>query len=441
MAYIHSIAKLFEIKDPNIVLEDKVDTLLVKEVTCKVIFGTLSYQPAACQNCGVVNRSSDDLIKFGYKTSRIKLTTLGLQPVLLMLKKQRFQCKHCQTTFMATTPLVDERCFISNTLKQMITLELAEIQAITLIAKRLNISPTPVSTQLKKAVKALNPSKHTLPEHIGIDEFRSVRNQMSAIIMDVHNHRLVDIIPERVQTELRDYFMRYPREARLAVKTVTIDMYKPYYQFFQRLFPNAEIIIDRFHIIQLLNRALNQSRIQLMNRIRYTRPTDYTKLKRLWKVLLKHREELDFEHYHSHRLFEGLVTQKSMVEYLLSIDPKFRTEYELINDLKTDIIMTNVTLFEEDLYKTRQYTVSRHVRTAFTTLFHYREAIENSLTYTLSNGVVEGMNNKIKTIKRSGFGYRNFEHLRARVFLSQKLLARSNKPIRPLYFSDEVTAA
>ena len=88
MASIHSIAKLFEIKDPNIVLEDKVDTQLVKEVTCKVIFGTLSYQPAACQNCGVVNRSSDDLIKFGYKTSRIKLTTLGLQPVLLMLKKQ-----------------------------------------------------------------------------------------------------------------------------------------------------------------------------------------------------------------------------------------------------------------------------------------------------------------------------------------------------------------
>lgn len=92
--------------------------------------------------------------------------------------------------------------------------------------------------------------------------------------MDVHNHRLIDIIPERVQTELRDYFMRYPCEARLAVKTVTIVMYKLYYQFFQRLFPNAVIIINRFHIIQLLKRALNQSHIQLVNRIRYTRPTD-----------------------------------------------------------------------------------------------------------------------------------------------------------------------
>lgn len=441
MAYIHSISNLFNIKDPNISLEEKVETQLIKEVSCKVIFGTLTYQPTGCQNCGVVNRSSDDVIKYGSKTSRIKLTTIGLQPVLLMLKKQRFQCKHCETTFIATTSLVDKSCFISNIIKQIITLELTEIQAMTLIAKRLSISPTPVSRQLMKVATALKPSKRLLPEHIGIDEFRSVGKRMSAIIMDVHHHRLLDIIPERVQSELTDYFMRYPREARPGVKTVTIDMYKPYYQFFQRLFPNAEIIIDRFHIIQLLNRSLNQSRIQLMNRIRYTRPTDYTKLKRLWKLLLKYREELNFEDYRSHRLFEGLVTEKSMIEYILSIDPRFRLEYELINDLKADIMSHNYTLFEEDLYITRKHTVSRHVRTTFTTLFHYREAIENSLTYTLSNGVVEGTNNKIKTIKRSGFGYRNFDNLRARVFLCQNLLSKPNKSIRPLLFSDEQTAA
>ena len=63
LAYIHSIAKLFEIKDPNIVLEDKVDPQLVSDGTCKVIFGTLAYQPAACPNCSVVNHSSDDLNK------------------------------------------------------------------------------------------------------------------------------------------------------------------------------------------------------------------------------------------------------------------------------------------------------------------------------------------------------------------------------------------
>ncbi|MGP6147166.1 transposase, partial [Jeotgalibaca sp. A122] len=38
--------------------------------------------------------------------------------------------------------------------------------------------------------------------------------------------------------------------------------------------------------------------------------------------------------------------------------------------------------------------------------------------YTLSNGAIEGVNNKIKNIKRSGFGYRNYSHLRARILIS-----------------------
>lgn len=52
------------------------------------------------------------------------------------------------------------------------------------------------------------------------------------------------------------------------------------------------------------------------------------------------------------------------------------------------------------------------------TLLKYLPAIINSFHYRLSNGPIEGMNNKIKNIKRSGFGYRNFYHLRARAFLS-----------------------
>ncbi|NMA91206.1 MAG: transposase [Amphibacillus sp.] len=46
------------------------------------------------------------------------------------------------------------------------------------------------------------------------------------------------------------------------------------------------------------------------------------------------------------------------------------------------------------------------------------EAIQNSCHYNLSNGHLEGINNKIKTMKRTGFGYRNFDHLRARAMIS-----------------------
>ncbi|SPT61071.1 Transposase and inactivated derivatives [Aerococcus viridans] len=99
---------------------------------------------------------------------------------------------------------------------------------------------------------------------------------MSLIFIDARNHEVIDIVENRQQGYLRDYFLRYSLKARLQVRTVTIDMYLPYIQVIKDCFPNARMIIDRFHIVQLLNRALNQIRIQEMKKIRYSRPTDYT---------------------------------------------------------------------------------------------------------------------------------------------------------------------
>ena len=81
--------------------------------------------------------------------------------------------------------------------------------------------------------------------------------------------------------------------------------------------------------------------------------------------------------------------------------------------------------------------MKRYIRTTFQTLNKYLDSIENSCKYTLSNGHLEGINNKIKTIKRSGYGYRNFKHLRARILISFKLKEKTNKEIRPLTFEEE----
>ena len=55
------------------------------------------------------------------------------------------------------------------------------------------------------------------------------------------------------------HFYRYSLKLRQSAKTVTIDMYTPYMSLIKELFPKAKIILDRFHIVQSLNRALNMS--------------------------------------------------------------------------------------------------------------------------------------------------------------------------------------
>ena len=111
-----------------------------------------------------------------------------------------------------------------------------------------------------------------------MDELKSVddvEGAMSAILVDPHNKRLIDIIEDRKQQSLIRYFHRYSKEDRAAVKTISMDLYSPYVGVVKACFPNAKIVIDRFHIVQLLNNTINSIWIEVMNEIKNSRPTDY----------------------------------------------------------------------------------------------------------------------------------------------------------------------
>ena len=436
MAHIYSIRNILEIKDENIQIENKTTEEIYSDTKSIMFYGTLTYTPKGCMNCGIVNESHADIVKNGTKTSTIKLGQFNFKPVLLKLKKQRFMCKHCETTFSAQTSLVDRNCFISNPLKALIAMELVEEQSMTLIAKHLNVSVSTVIRELVKAGEALRPTKDHLPVHLGFDEFKSVKRvsgAMSFIFIDNITHEVIDIVENRQQQYLFEYFMRFSYEARKKVQTVTIDMYSPYIGVINNCFPNAKIIIDRFHIVQHLNRCLNQMRIKTMNELRYVQERDYRKLKKQWKLVLKNTADLDYDNYFTHRLYDGMVSEYTMANYLIELSPQLRDTYELVNNLKSAIRHHHFDRFEQLLQDSKKRTYPRKVRTVLQTLEKYIEPIEQSLIYTLSNGPIEGINNKIKNIKRSGYGYRNFNNLRSRALLAFSLVKKKPEP-KELYY-------
>ncbi len=436
MAHTYLIRKTLGIKDKNIHLENKVSEKKIKGTIHLVYYGKLTYTPEGCKNCGVTNHSYADIVKNGTKESTIKLTHINFQPALLKLKKQRFYCKHCQSTFSAETNLVNRHCFISNIIKSTIGLELAELQPMTLIAKHLNVSSHTILRQLKQIGETMTRNYHSLPEHLSMDEFKSVKNvdaAMSFLFIDAQTHEVIDVIENRQQAFLSSYFLRYSLQARRKVKTVTMDMYSPYIGLVQQCFPNAEIIIDRFHIVQLLNRALNQVRIREMKKIRYLRPRDYRKLKKQWKLVLKNEWDLNYEDYSTHRLYDGKVTEYIMVEYLLSLSPALAKAYQIVHRLKWALNNRRFDFFKEALTRAKETTYPQTIRTALTTLEKYLDPIENAFIYTLSNGPIEGINNKIKNIKRSGYGYRNFRNLRSRIMISFTLTTDSLEP-KSIYY-------
>ena len=128
-----------------------------------------------------------------------------------------------------------------------------------------------------------------LPEVLCFDEFKATQNSdngVAFVYSDGMTHELLDILESRKQKDLMAYFFKFPRSERLKVKTIVMDMNASYPALLPVLFPNAQLVIDGFHVVQQLSRAFNQLRIKEMNRLKKL-PGDngkvYRKLKKYWQ--------------------------------------------------------------------------------------------------------------------------------------------------------------
>ena len=205
MTYSPIIKQLCGIGDKNITISELPDEETLDKLDYIPIMGTLTYKPKACDMCGVKNESTQDIIKYGFKETGVRLPDGPGKPIKFTLKKQRFKCKHCQATFIAQSSIIKKFDSISILSKNKIAVELTETQSMKLIGQRYHVSSNTVSRILLKAASALNPKGNYLPEHLSLEEFKSVddvEGAMSAILVDPHNKRLLDIIEDRKQQSL-----------------------------------------------------------------------------------------------------------------------------------------------------------------------------------------------------------------------------------------------
>lgn len=199
--------------------------------------------------------------------------------VILRLHKQRFLCHCCNKKFFARTNIVNDGCFISNQVKYAVALELKNKISEKDIAKRYRISPNTVEYIIDSYYEIKKLYKHSLPEVLSFDEFKSVKSSdgaMSFHICDGKTGKTIDIVEDRRLNNLIKYFSYYTHKARSNAKLIVIDMYSPYISLIKTMFSNANIIIDKFHLVNLISTSLNKTRIYIMN----SDKKNYNKLKR-----------------------------------------------------------------------------------------------------------------------------------------------------------------
>ena len=406
------ITNLLGMTDPNITILDYVDATTHKEILAK-----LDYLAPKCHNC------HGQMTKYDFqKASKIPYLECAGYKTLIRLKKRRFKCKKCGNVTVSETSLVKKNHQIATVVHQKIAQLLIEKQSMTDIAKRLAVSTSTVIRKLNEF--QLKTDWNWLPENMSWDEYHFKKGKMSFIAQDFDSLKVITILDGRTQATIRNHFQRYSRQVRNRVKVITMDMFSPYYQLAKQLFPHAKIVLDRFHIVQHMNRTMNRVRIQIMNQFD-RKAHEYRALKRYWKLVQQDSRKLNDKRFYR-PTFRAHLTNKEILEKLLSYSQELREHYELYQLLLFHFQEKNSKHFF-DLIEETISEVNPIFQTVFKTFLKDKEKIINALEMPYSNAKLEATNNLIKVIKRNAFGFRNFENFKKRILIALNIKNEKTK--------------
>ena len=300
MRLIKNTTELIGIKDPNIII-----SLVFEKDTYIEVQATLDYTAPSCPDC------QGKMIKYD-------LATVTLLQLLhwkrRFLRRNSVGVPTCSSRVtVAKTSIVEKNCQISNLVRQKVAQLLTEKVSLTDIARRLRVSTSTVYRKLDQFTFKEHYDK--LPAVMSWDEFGFKKGDLVFIAQNYETNELITILDNRRQTTIRNYFLKYPLEDRQKVQFITMDMSGAYIPLARRLFPNAKIVLDRFHIIQHLGRAFLKTRIAIMNQFD-KKSLPYRALKNHWRLFQKDSRKLSLNSFYSKTFRQTLATHEVVAKTL-----------------------------------------------------------------------------------------------------------------------------
>lgn len=217
--------------------------------------------------------------------------------------------------------------------------------------------------------------------------------QFKTVVGDIEHGCLIDVLNTHKQSEVIEALMQQPSELREQVEQVSIDMWGGFPKVIKKVFPNATIVYDRFHVMQIVNRALNKLRKQLGITI---------KGKGSRHLLLKNAADLSSEQQAE---LELILNQSPCLRIAHNMKEEFRQIYE---NSKTPQSA------QKQMQKCLKYAAVSYLDVCQTIRQHI-EGICNYFISRTTSGVMEKLNNKSRVVMRQAYGFNNFDNLRLRL--------------------------
>ncbi|MBD1383638.1 ISL3 family transposase [Metabacillus arenae] len=350
-----------------------------------------------CPHCGFLTSFVHDR-----RTRKIRDLTVMNKPVYLLVTIKRYRCLNCEEIFTASFESIDSYQHYTNRFQQFIYEQVLGTTIQDISRKNKMAYSTVERIFYSVADKKAAEHKSAIQEIQGdqdialsLDEV-AVRkgHKYETVLYDANLGAVLGLHHDRdypATLELLSLKILHPER----VKTVVLDMWDPFHKAIRKAFPSAQIVIDKYHVVQKVTQALDQVRKKIpgLKKARFHLLRSYEKVKEI------HRPRLD----------ELLESHESLC-YAYFLKELFRDFYQSKDYETADHLLTEWL----DLAWSSPFESFHEVAK---TIQNWRHQIMQYFKTPYTNGRTEGTNHKIKNIKRRAYGYRNLHRFRTRVLL------------------------
>jgi transposase len=354
--------------------------------------------PISCPKCG-----GSHLRNKGRCRRNVRHDDWGFRRCVLRLELEKRRCLDCGRFFRQQVPGVQAFQRASESFQEMIFQQHLDGINRSCLGRRKGIGAATVQRYFLRRLQRRAKQDHApaCPQVLGIDEhFFTRKKGYATTFCDLKNHRIYDVALGRSEAALESYFLRL--EGKEQVRIVCMDLAVVYRSIVRKQFPKAVIVADRFHVIRLVNHhflacwreidpvgSKNRGLLSLMRRHRHNlKPEQRLRL----LTYLAERPALEVIYRFKQRLCYLLLKKHKTRNQCQKLIPRFlRAVVELRHSGLAQLVVLGDTLHS------------------------WSEEIARMWRFTRSNGITEGFHNKMETLSRQAYGFRNFENYRLRV--------------------------
>lgn len=365
-----------------------------------VIF-TLRQQPTGliCPACG-----SSRVSPRGQVWRRFRALPIGMKPVWLALAIQRVLCKACGLLRQVKVGFADARRTYTKAF-QRYALQLSQRMTIQDVARHLGVSWDVIKDIQKRYLeKRFSRPKLKHLKQIAIDEISIGKgHRYLTIVLDLATGAVIFVGDGKGGEALLPFWRRL-KHSKAKVEAVAIDMSPAYISAVGEHLPQAVIVFDHFHVVKLFNDKLSDLRRTLY---RQARAQEKKVMKGTRWLLLKNPENLKPDRDEPQRLQQALELNQPLA-----------CAYYMKEDLRRIWSQKNKRAAESFLldWVMRAWASGIRMLSKFAdTLMAHRDGILAYYDFPISTGPLEGTNNKIKTMKRQAYGFRDMDFFKLKI--------------------------